>query len=165
MKDPADTLCLTREHVLQIIVGLQSAGGQAAEAIPLYRAALAGLRLVRVIARDQAFPSRLLTGERPTLVTIGDDDFRASGPAGWSCTRRAMKWPAATIIYAGAGQAEIYAHAVEVARQTGRLLLIETTAEHVLGWYELVPHSMPTLVVSPAFAPGPARAASSETVH
>lgn len=167
--DPDGMLRLTtRQQLLQTIANLQLAGGQAAEAIPLYRAALDGLRVVRVVDRRQRFPTELLSGEHPTLAIIGDDDFRPTGPAGWSCTRTASKWPAAFIIYAGAANAQLYQHAVDTAQAVRRALLIETTAEYVSSWYKLVPHGMPALVVSPEFAASVrdgAAPATPRTVH
>lgn len=161
----SDALRLTRDQIVRIIAALQAAGSPASDSIPLYRAALKGMRLVRIVERDQRFPTDLVKGPQPTLLTIGDDDFRDTGPVRWTCASQAMRWAASIMIYAGAGRSEIYQHAVDAALITGKLLLVETTPEHVLSWYALVRSDTPTLVVSPAFAPGPDRRSLSESVH
>jgi hypothetical protein len=125
--------------------------------VPLYRAAQGGMISLCEITRDGTPPLKRLdrTG-RPMVILVGDDDYASTGPDGWVATRRLMYWTKAAIVHGSGGTAEDYCGAVAMAIQWGKLLLIETSSEHLMAWASAVqnaPHRITAVFKRPT-APG-----------
>jgi hypothetical protein len=116
-------------------------GTDGAFLLPLYRAALAGdLRVVTLHAGGR-IPGRLLEHTEPATVVVvgGDPDARATpAPEAFPQARRLLAWAASTILHATGGLAAHYAAAVEAARFTRRVLLIETGTAQEDAWLDLL---------------------------
>lgn len=108
----------------------------------LFRARLNGGPALLPLARD-ASASRFkqfvrLTSSQPAIVLVGDDDGLETGPAGWSCIERAIRWPASVVIHAAGAEAEHYELALAAAQICRRLLFIECGSRSAPGWIEAV---------------------------
>lgn len=71
---------------------------------------------------------------RPTVVVIGDDDYRSTGPSGWLATPVFAEWASAAVVHAAGASAESYAEAVKAARLLGRAVLVETSTGYAHEW-------------------------------
>ena len=102
---------------------------------PFIRAALAGHLAVVAPMRDGAISAgRLKRISAPVAVILGDDDGLGTGPDGWACAERVLRWAHHIVVHAAAGKVEDYAGLVEAARITGRLVLIECGTANVGEW-------------------------------
>jgi hypothetical protein len=106
-----------------------------------------GLAIVFVSDRDDPVTvDDLNEAERPTVVVVGDDDYRATGPSGWRATPTLVAWAAAVVVHAAGATADSYAEAAKAARELGRAVLIETDSAHAERW-AIVFRACPVLLV------------------
>ena len=140
---------VSRADTCEIIASLQAAGID--WYVPLYRAIGAGrIQLAFWADRDAPLPRKRLSkcGRTPVLFLIGDDDYRSTGPAGWRCAAPAAEWAAASVVHGAAGDAEIYQSVVTATERWRRLLLVETSGDHVPAWSRIV-SGKPCLLINP----------------
>ena len=97
----------------------------------------------------------LSKAQLPTLVVIGDDDYRSTGPAGWRATPALAAWAEAAVVHASGASAETYAEAAKAARIKGRAVLVETDTAHARDWAEVF-RDRPVLLVLPRDGAHPA---------
>ena len=132
----------------------------APHALPVYRAARDGLIIMIQPGRDAQVPSKLLDQpSRPILVLISDDDYRSTGPGGWSCALRVRRWAKGAIIHAAAGEAQHYEIALAGTLLAARFVLVETSASQQSAWQALLSPKMPILNIIPRDGVHPARPA------
>lgn len=127
----------THDQFAAVIAQISQAGF--AFKIPLYRAAQAGIISLCEITRDATPPlKRLDRTSRPVVILVGDDDYASTGPDGWIAARRLMYWTRAAIVHGSGGTAEDYCAAVAMAIQWDKMLLVETSSEHLMAWAGVV---------------------------
>ena len=93
---------------------------------------------------------------RASVVLLGDDDYASTGPAGWVATRKLLYWTRAALVHGTGGTAEDYSGAVAMAIQWDRLVLVETSSDHLMSWADAVqnaPHRIAAVFKRPT-APG-----------
>ena len=127
----------TSDQFAAVIAQISQAGY--AFKVPLYQAAQAGVISLCEVTRDGIPPLKRLdrTG-RPVVILIGDDDYASTGPGGWAATRRLMHWARAALVHGSGGTAEDYCGAVAMAIQWNKMLLVETSSEHLMAWAGVV---------------------------
>jgi hypothetical protein len=115
--------------------------------LPIYRAALAGQIDIVECARGGTIPAQSLKAHRrPLLAVLGDDDATPTGPDGWPQARRLLRWWCRGVMLHGAGgEAAHYQAAVDLVRESGRLLLVETDSKHLISWQQLVAAQQPAI--------------------
>ncbi len=155
MTSPAYAEVSTQDQFARIIAHLSQT--QYAFKVPLYRAAQMGVISLCEVVRDGTPPLKRLdrTG-RASVVLIGDDDYASTGPTGWVATRKLLYWASAALVHGTGGTADDYSRAVVMAIQWGRVLLVETSSEHLMGWAGVVqnaPHQIAAVFKRPT-APG-----------
>ena len=136
---------MTREEIARVIGHAETAG--ASFLIPMFRHAMEGqLNLVWPQRDTVMLPLRRMgkTG-RPLAVILGDDDYATTGPSGWGCAVKLRTWAAAAIIHGTGGRPEHYALAAEMAVQSRRLLLIETSSASAQDWAAFLSKRSPKL--------------------
>jgi hypothetical protein len=145
----------TPEHFAAVITHMAQCGF--GFKIPLYRAAQAGMISLCEITRDGIPPfKRLDRTNRPKVVIVGDDDYASTGPTGWVATRRLMHWTRAALVHGTGGTPEDYVGAVAMAIQWDKMLLVETSSDHLMAWAGVVqnaPHRITAIFKRPT-APG-----------
>jgi hypothetical protein len=103
--------------------------------VAVARAVAAGLIGLVDVERGASFPPELRKPpKRPLLAIIGDDDFAATGPAGFPCAKRFSYWSRATMVHGAGAEAEHYALAVEATLALQQVLLVETSADFIAEW-------------------------------
>jgi hypothetical protein len=145
----------TRDQFAAVIAHLSRS--QYAYKVPLYRAAQAGMISLCEITRGATPPlKRLDRTDRPSIVLVGDDDYASTGPAGWVATRRLMYWIRAALVHGTGGTMEDYCGAVAMALKWDKVVLVETSSEHLVNWADVVqkaPHRITAVFKRPT-APG-----------
>ena len=127
----------TREHFALLISHLSQSGY--GFKLPLYRAAQSGIIALAEITRDGVPPlKRLERTNRPKVVLVGDDDYASTGPDGWTATRKLIHWARAALVHGTGGEMEDYVGAVAMAIRWDRMLLVETSSEHLMAWAGVV---------------------------
>jgi hypothetical protein len=103
--------------------------------VELYRACREGRINLISLRRDTPLPRQLLRGsQRPLCVIVGDDDYCSTGPSGWACTPRLLRWCASAIVHATGADVASYQTAVVATVGCARLALIETDNAHGETW-------------------------------
>lgn len=107
--------------------------------VELLRSARAGeINLVQ-IDREAAAPIRCMEQfSRPVICVIGDDDYQATGPAGWNATRRLLYWARGAMIHGTGGDAATYQLAIQMALVRRRFLLIECDSARAEQWGDVL---------------------------
>lgn len=97
--------------------------------------------------RDTAMPPlyRLSKSGRPLVVIVGDDDYQTTGPDGWACAAKLRTWAAFAVVHGTGGKSEHYEMAADMAVQTRRLLLVETTSAAAQDWAAFLHERSPKL--------------------
>jgi hypothetical protein len=132
----------------QAIEFLRRAGDYAH--VPIFEAVRAG-RMSLVYARERNGDLSMTVLKRqplPTIVLIGDDDYQDCGPAGWTCTAKAMRWARYVVVHGCAGDEALYRQIVINAVLHKRLVLVETASKHVGDWMQAVAGT-PALAIVP----------------
>ena len=133
---------------LTIAIDKLRAAGDHAHA-ELFEAARADRIVVMFAWRSSTVPMRLLKQQtKPTLVVIGDDDYQSTGPAGWQNAAALMRWCSRTVLHGSGADVATYRGIADVTAQVGRMLLVETSFEHLPAWVELA-KDKPALVIVP----------------
>ena len=78
--------------------------------------------------------SALKRAPRPVLVVVGDDDYHSTGPGGWACATRLLRWSQWTCIHASGAEVGQYRAIVAATVLHGRALLIETSSAQAENW-------------------------------
>ncbi|MCX7380031.1 MAG: hypothetical protein NT133_01130 [Alphaproteobacteria bacterium] len=105
----------------------------------------AHLELLLAVKRREIAFAMLLRGEvppmgalkrsgKPTIVLIGDDDYRTSGPTGWAGLRPLMRWARFGLVHAAGADVATYRHALRLVRRERRLVMVETAASAHTAW-------------------------------
>ena len=107
--------------------------------IPALRAAMVGdITLADIYPGGRIATHLLWPQRRPVMLVVGDDCEPARGPTGFPQTARLIRWAAVTVLYSAGGEARHYAKAVDLARQYGRVLMIETCTARRAAWADLL---------------------------
>ena len=106
-----------------------------AHQVPLLRALRLGIVSAAFVSRAASAIDLNRFGNRPAVVVLQDDDFQASGPAGFPVARKALRWGRAFMLHAAGGEPQHYAALVEAALSLRRVVLIETSADRAEGWF------------------------------
>ncbi len=127
-------MIVTSERVNEYIAKAAISG--VGHLIPVLSAVRDGRIAVEFLtSRDKAAPmGRLKRYTCPVLVVIGDDDYRNTGPGGWVCTQRVIRWARGVMIHGAGGTVATYETAVSGAEHFGRFVLVETGSEHIAQW-------------------------------
>jgi hypothetical protein len=75
---------------------------------------------------------------RPAVVVIPADDYSERGPAHWPAAEKAVQWAKSIIVHAAGSEPEHYLGAIEAAKITRRVLLIECCSATKDAWLKLV---------------------------
>ena len=104
--------------------------------IPLLKAACAGQVAVTFLSSRLSRPNIYALGKekRPSLILVGDDEGRTTGPMGWVATAQMLQWAKGALVHATGGDQQSYTLAVTMAEQLGRLLLVETSSDAAEAW-------------------------------
>lgn len=105
----------------------------------------AHLELLLAVKRGEIAMAMLFRGDvppmgelkragKPTIVLIGDDDYRTSGPIGWAGLRPLMRWARFGLVHAAGADVSTYRHALRLVRHQRRLVMIETAASAHNAW-------------------------------
>jgi hypothetical protein len=78
--------------------------------------------------------SALKRAPRPVLVVVGDDDYQSTGPAGWVCAARLLRWSRWTCIHASGAEVAEYRAIAAATVLHWRALLIETSSAQAENW-------------------------------
>jgi hypothetical protein len=121
------------EHCARHIAAQAQAGEPAM--IPLFRGVREGLiSAVWNVRGTQVEPSVLDLKRRPTVIVVGDDDYRSTGPSGWPQAARLMRWANALLLHGAAGEPEHYGLAVAAAVVRKRMLFVQTSSSRLAEW-------------------------------
>jgi hypothetical protein len=103
--------------------------------VELLRAVRDGsINLVEIERKAEA-PMRVIEqSPRPVVMLLGDDDYRATGPAGWAAWQRLSYWARGAMVHATGADAASYRLALGLAVLHQRFLLIETDSAHAHAW-------------------------------
>ena len=86
-------------------------------------------------ARDTLITSGMLNrAKTPTLVTIGDDDYQSTGPEGWACANRVLRWARWYCIHAAGAEVGQYSAIALATVLHRRAVLVETSAGSLDSW-------------------------------
>jgi len=92
------------EHGSRLVALAQQSGYTAR--LPLYRTVAAGLIRVVEHHRGTRVPWDVLNGarDRTTVIVLGDDDYRTTGPGGWSKAVRLLRWARVIILHGASAE-------------------------------------------------------------
>lgn len=139
--------------------------------LPLFRAALRGELAFAIVPPGARLPLRMLDPVRhslPLVVVLSGDGLVPAGLGDFAQAHRLLRWARFILLHGAGGEAFHYEVATEAARQTGRVLVVETTSGLLPAWIALrlrLAADTPSLVV--ATKPGvihPCEAAPAGTV-
>lgn len=104
----------------------------------------------------------------PVVIVFHDDDGRSSGPAGFPCARKALRWARAHYTHGTGAEPGQYEAAVRLAEAHGSCALIETSSAMAAEWATLarraaMPRRAPGLVLIPP--PGGVHPVAAEVQH
>ena len=104
--------------------------------IPLLKAAAVGRIAATFLTDRLSRPNIYALGKekRPSLIMVGDDEGRTTGPMGWVATAQLMQWAKGALVHATGGDQQSYMLAVTMAEQFSRLLLVETSSDAAEAW-------------------------------
>jgi hypothetical protein len=103
--------------------------------VQLLRAVRGGAINLVEIERTAPAPMRVIErSPRPVMVVLGDDDYAATGPAGWAAWQRLSYWARSALVHATGADVPTYRMAIGLAVVTRRFLLIETDSAHAHDW-------------------------------
>ena len=123
-----------------------------APALPIFRAALAGeIDLFIVGTPQQPWPAVPVALAKLPVVVLVSDDPRVGvplGPFAWHSAPSMRCWAHRAVVHGSGGTvAWPYDFAVDAAKATGRVLVVETGSEHAEQWDAYLP--APCLVIIP----------------
>ena len=117
--------------------------------MPVIEALRDGIIAMQFLQRSERAPlGDMRRSPLPLLAYVGDDDDASTGPDGWRPALATIRWARGALLHAAGGEAQHYAQAVLGTLATRRLLLVETSTEHVQAWADALA-GVPTLVVVP----------------
>ena len=99
-----------------------------------------------------------MTGHRPAVVLIGDDDGFDRGPGGWAQAGRALSWAKSVMLHGAGAELFHYEAVITAAELTRRTLIVECSTATLPVWVELVkaaPHRPETVLIQAAGGPHP----------
>jgi uncharacterized protein YndB with AHSA1/START domain len=152
-KSSFDTLYLTGQaEIAEAIVHMQQAGE--GYRLPLIRAAAEGRLAALAASHGAPVPTRYLTIQKPTVISLCDDHPGATGPGRWKQVRRLLRWANVTVLHATGGEEHHYELITAMAMMLGRVLVIEMQQQHHAAWKAMVDSYAPRLkgisIVPPA---------------
>lgn len=154
-------------QMAELAVKLQQAG--VGWHVPLLRAAMLGDLRFAMVSPGGRVPLRILDmnrDRRPLVVLLNGDGGGPAEPDAFPQTRRLLRWARFVMLHGAGGEAFHYECAAEAARQTGQVLVAETTAAALPAWVALklatAPRT-PGLVIEPR-GPHPINTAPAEAV-
>ena len=133
--------------------------------LPLVQALARGSVGIYDVPRGALCPADISEDRgKPIIACFGDDDYQATGPAGFPAAKRFSYWAKAAIVHATGGEAAHYQHVVDAALFCGRLLFIETDFVHAAAWQHFLGDGkrIPILMILPPNGVHPAPAKSGE---
>jgi hypothetical protein len=138
------------EHCARLIGVAQQIGSPAR--VPLYRAVADGQVTLIEHGRDRHVTWAMLSKKHgPTVILLGDDDYKSTGPSGWPQAVCLLRWARTIILHGANGEPVHYAMAAAGAMIRRRLLMVETDAAHLEAWQVLarvvVPPDTPVGVI------------------
>ena len=89
--------------------------------------------------RDAPFPAEMLLAEtKPALLVICDADGHSTGPDGWVCAYKALRWAPSAFPTAVNRPAEWYGLLIQEILEQRQIVLIETAPPWLNAWYRAV---------------------------
>lgn len=110
------------------------------------------IALTILFCNKLAWSPRALPNAGPRVVLIADDAGNSRDPGEWRSSMSVIAWSRAAVVHGTGGKAEHYAAAVEMAKATGRVVMVETDSAHAAGWQEAI---APRGITCLAFIPPP----------
>jgi hypothetical protein len=125
------------EHASRLVALAQQSGYTAR--IPLYNTVAAGLIRVVEHGRGTRVSHGVLNDARDTatVIVLGDDDHRTTGPGGWPQAAGLLRWARVVILHGASAEPVHYGMAASGAMVRRRALMVETDAAHLDLWQEL----------------------------
>ncbi len=96
-------------------------------------------------ARGEPIHASFLELRRPRLVVLSDGHPGATGPDAWPQAAKLLRWTAAAVLQAGAGNPFRSAVIGEATIRCGRMLLVEVQQRHMEAWGRLAERELPRL--------------------
>jgi hypothetical protein len=150
-------LALTvRPELCPRLIALAHLAGASAR-VPLYRAAIEDNQTSIEDFRGCRVSGAMLSKKHgPTVIALGDDDYKSTGPSGWPQVVRLLRWATTMSLHGASGEPIHYAMAAAGAMICRRLLMVETGAAHLDAWLALARVVVPpdTPVGAIRMAPG-----------
>lgn len=130
----SDVIELNQPDQLDRLIAEATAAGCGYRA-EIYRAVRASRIVSMELRRHAVAPMGILKrAPLPALVLLGDDDYASTGPAGWACFPRLLRWARGALIHASGGDVHTYRMAIGMALEAKRFLLIEADTAHADEW-------------------------------
>lgn len=168
MPDGTPFLRLRRDRIADTFAAMP-AFAQSPQA-EIVRALAAGRCILACVTRSAAeIDLRALEQRRmPVVILFVDDDGRSSGPAGFPCARKALRWARAHFIHGTGAEPGQYDLAVQLAERHGSCALIETSSVAATEWAAFarraaMPRRAPGLLLIPP--PGGVHPVVAEVQH
>lgn len=148
----------TRDNLNRAIDVLRSTGAHAH--VPLFEAVRSGsMALIYVTDRTATVSLQAVKQlSKPVLILIGDDDGKATGPAGWACAVSVTGWAKRAVVHGCGAEPDHYRAATVGAIASRRLVMVETESRYIAEWTALL-EPTPTLVIAPRGGVHPLRSA------
>ena len=140
----------TPDGIRAMIARLEAISGALGVITLLREGVLQGrCRLMLLFDRELALPAKELADtSRPVITLVCDDDDTPSGPLGWRCAKQAGRWAQHVLVQGAGAEAWHYRLAIEMALVCRRVLIVDTSSAHALGWGRFLQHPA-TLVIKP----------------
>lgn len=141
MAQQANQVFMGAEGEIRALLMVQSLAGFGFRA-PIYQAALRQEMDLAETGPAGEVALDAFSHTRPVLVVLGDDGPAPTGPEGFAQAAGLLRWTRAAILYSAGGEERFYQEAVDLTRQHGRCVLIETDAAQRKAWMDRIAAEM-----------------------
>jgi hypothetical protein len=105
---------------------------------PIFRALLVGEIAMCMPLPQQRLPVKELDRlGKPVIVMICDDGPIWTGPQGWECATRALRWAGGAMLHGSGGEVDHYRFALVGAERCRRFVIVDTSSAHLPEWEAL----------------------------